>query len=153
MISISHDSQARELLEAAAKSCGLTFLAVHFIPTMGVEGRYLEVGSATSGPRNDPKPSRLAVIFKQIAFIAGLSFLQDGNRRRVNGFISLERISVIPPESAIFISPVQAHIMPSIVKTNSTAPVAPLMTAAESCGTLPVATAQSILSRIMPAQI
>lgn len=52
MISISHDSQARELLEAAAKSCGLTFLAVHFIPTKRVEGRYLEVGSATSGPRN-----------------------------------------------------------------------------------------------------
>lgn len=100
-----------------------------------------------------PKPSRLAVIFMQIALIAGLPFLQDGNKRRVSGSIILARMAVSPPASAIFISPVHAHIIPSIAITSSTAPAAPLITAAESWGTRPVATAQKMLTRISPAQI
>ena len=100
-----------------------------------------------------PRPSKFAVTFMHIAFAAGLPFLQEGKRRHITGFRSLDSISVIPPASAIFINPVHAHIMPSIPITSSTAPAAPLITEAESCGIRPVTAAQIKLNKMSPAQI
>ena len=98
-----------------------------------------------------PNPKRFAVMFMQIAFAAGLSGGYAGNSRRSTGPNTWDRMAVRPPASAIFIRPVQAHIMPSIPKINCTAFPAPASTASDNCCIRPVAQAHKTLTAIIAA--
>ncbi len=119
----------------------LFFLLISFIAEM------------PSGVAALPSPSIFAVIFIQIARMAGLSSGRSLNRRLRMGLKSLARRYVRPPLSAIFKRPVQRLIMPSMEIIRLTASVAPDIIDDDKASIFPVHTAQIILIITIAPQI
>ena len=98
-------------------------------------------------------PKRFAVMFMQMAWMAGLSSGYSLNSCLITGLKSRVSTVVRPPLLAISRSPVQRLIMPAIEMTRPMASEAPVKMASESGFTFPVKTAQTMLIRISAPQI
>lgn len=80
-----------------------------------------DIASSPNGVAALPSPKRFAVMFIDIAFIAGESFLSLGKRNRSTGESARLIILVSPDFSAMFIIPLQKVIIPISFKHSSTA--------------------------------
>ncbi len=80
-----------------------------------------DIASSPNGVAALPSPKRFAVMFIDIAFIAGESFLSLGNKSRSTGESARLMILVSPDFSATFIIPLQKVMIPISFKHSSTA--------------------------------
>ena len=119
----------------------LFFLLISFIAEM------------PSGVAALPRPRIFAVMFMQIARIAGPSSGRSLKKRLSMGLNSFASKYVRPPWSAIFNKPVHRAIMPSIEMIRLVASVAPDMMDADKASIFPVQIAHAILTIIMVPQM
>lgn len=119
----------------------LFFLFISFIAEM------------PSGVAALPRPSMFAVMFIQIARMAGPSSGRSLKRRLRMGLNNFASSSVRPPWSAIFKRPVHSAIIPSIEMIRFVASVAPDMMDDDKASMFPVRIEHTILTTIMIPQM
>ena len=96
------------------------------------------IARSPAGVAAQPSPRMFDTQFKVICSFAGWSFGMFGNRKRINGRISLETDRIRPASFAISISPIQSPITPSIVMHSVTASRAESSNASDMAPTFPV---------------
>lgn len=101
-----------------------------------------DIASRPKGVAALPRPNMFAVIFIDIAFIAGEFFFNLGNNNRKIGDSARLIIFVRPDFSATFIIPLQKAITPISFKHSVIAGCPPLIIDAESAFILPKANAE-----------
>ena len=105
-----------------------------------------------AGVQAQPSPSILAMIFREIYFLASCSFGIAGKRNRIKGSIFFVRLLIRPALSATSIIPVQNAITPPVAMQSDTASPALSSIASVISFIVPFKAPYTIPTRIISAQ-